>query len=100
MGDRQFIDRNWEELQARMERHRRLVFSVLEGRGEHESECLWDDCPHRRALMGLALETVRVLDETRKAFKSKQLEGLRKDLLRVLAEEVRGGRPAGKAVRE
>jgi hypothetical protein len=50
--------------------------------------------------MGLALETVRVLDETRKAFKSKQLEGLRKDLLRVLAEEVRGGRPAGKAVRE
>lgn len=99
MNDRQLLDQSLEELRARMERHQRLVRAALEGRLSDRSECLWSDCPHRQTLLELLARSVQVLDETRKAFKSKQLEALRKDFLRVLAMEVQAGVPAVKLPR-
>ncbi|MBW2039272.1 MAG: hypothetical protein JRI46_06715 [Deltaproteobacteria bacterium] len=46
--------------------------------------CSLLDCPHRRLLRQVLTETIEVLEETKKAFKSKRLEGLRKRLMDVL----------------
>lgn len=43
-------------------------------------------CPYKQKLKDTLLETIQVLEESRKAFKSKQLEVLRKKLIEVLAE--------------
>jgi len=43
-------------------------------------------CPHIRKLRVTLADTIVALEETRKAFKSKQLEELRKKLIGVLAE--------------
>ena len=43
-------------------------------------------CPHKRKLKEVLLESIQVLEESKKAFKSKQLETLRKKLTRILAE--------------
>lgn len=43
-------------------------------------------CPYKQRLKDTLLETIQVLEESRKAFKSKQLETLRKKLIKVLAE--------------
>lgn len=102
MDDRKLIDQSFEVLQAQLDRQRRLVRCALEGCGTHTGECLLGECPHRQALVQLALHSVQVLDETRKAFKSKQLEELRKHLLRVLSEQTSGSREcvAGASMRE
>jgi hypothetical protein len=100
MDGRQLLDRSWDELRVQMERHRRLVRCALEGRAAEGAECLWGDCPHRRMLLELVLHSVQVLDDTRKAFKSKQLEALRKDFLRVLTEEMRTGQTTDRQPRE
>ncbi len=43
-------------------------------------------CPYRLKLKETLLEAIQVLEESRKAFKSKQLEALRKKLIEALAE--------------
>ena len=45
-------------------------------------------CPHKQCLKETLLEVIGVLEDTRKAFKSKQLEGLRKKLVRILADNM------------
>ncbi len=47
------------------------------------------DCPYYRCYRALLWETVRVLEETRRSFKSKQLAALRQKILTFLAEEER-----------
>ncbi|HVX65399.1 MAG TPA: hypothetical protein VHA11_02290 [Bryobacteraceae bacterium] len=96
MTERALLDQSLEDLRLLVERHRRLLRTALEGQAPDGSECFWSDCPHRRALMELTLHAVEVLDDTRKAFKSKRLEELRKDFLKVLTEEVRSQRSATK----
>jgi hypothetical protein len=86
--ERALLDQSLEDLRLQVERHQRLVRSALAGHAPDGTECFWSDCPHRRALMELVLHAVQVLDDTRKAFKSKQLEELRKDFLRVLTREI------------
>jgi len=89
MNLQEAVNRSTDELQRRLEEHRRLLNQVLgEGIGDIDTEtCLLLDCVHRRRLRQLVVETVEVLEETRKAFKSRQLEVLRRKLLRTLAEE-------------
>jgi hypothetical protein len=48
--------------------------------------CILLDCPYRRLLRQVLMETIEVLEETKKSFKSKRLEGLRKRLMNVLME--------------
>lgn len=83
-----------EELREQLERHRQLLRSALadEG-GERKMDlCPRVECPHERRLRELLLETIRVLEQTRKSFKSKRLKRLREKLTGVLAEQV-GRRP-------
>jgi hypothetical protein len=89
MINSEVLEQSCAELQSQVERHRRLLQAIVEGKPElAESDCLWADCRHRRKLYSVLLETIAVMDETRKAFKSRQLETLRKDLARILQDEM------------
>ncbi len=94
MTDRELLERSLAELQSQVDRHTRFVRSALEGRATDLGGCIWNDCHHRHELLDLVLKAVTVLDDTRKAFKSKQLETLRKDFIRVLEKELQTGRSA------
>lgn len=85
---REIIEKNFDELQEDMERQRRLLAEVVRSCNSGcRRECLSAECPHRDALKRVVVETVLALDDTRKSFKSKRLEQLRRKLMRVLAEE-------------
>lgn len=45
-----------------------------------------DSCPSRRALQRVLVETIEALEQTRRSFKSRQIETLRKKLTRILLE--------------
>ncbi len=84
------IDQRIQDLHTVIEAHRECVFSIL-GRGEKGREA--ESRSHsggpwsREQQLKKALEeAIEVLEESRKAFKSKQLERLRKKLTRVLIE--------------
>jgi hypothetical protein len=49
--------------------------------------CSRSQCRHKQKLKETLVETIEALEKTRAAFKSKQIEALRKKLIRVLAEE-------------
>lgn len=79
-----------KELQQSLDLHCCLVAGFLEGRTE-DGNCppLLERCPKLSRTLELkkALkEAIEVLEESRKAFKSKQLEALRKKLTRVLID--------------
>jgi hypothetical protein len=77
------------ELQQRAEEHRRLITAAIEEndvRGVLDA-CHLSDCSHRQELKEILVEAISVLEDTRKAFKSRQIEALRKKMIRILAEE-------------
>ena len=80
------LSKSAEELQRRVSEHRRLLAQAAREGGDTFEGCLLLDCPHRRKLRAVLLEAIETLEGTRRAFKSKQLETLRKKLLSVLAE--------------
>ncbi|MDI6890310.1 MAG: hypothetical protein QMC83_05135 [Thermodesulfovibrionales bacterium] len=82
------IDRSTEDLHHRIDVQRHILLSVLSKKvsGEICNLCAYLDCPHRRMLEETLTETIEVLEDTKKAFKSKRLEELRKRLMQVLAE--------------
>ena len=80
-----------ERLCALADEHRRVLDLALSKGGDHEGILAGSvniECPHRRKLRHVVLETIQVLEETRKAFRSKRLEVLRKRLTRVLAKDL------------
>ena len=83
---RQAILLGAEDLHRRMEAHRRLVSKVLTEGGEicHKEEGM--GVTNERRLTEALWQTIEVLEGTRKAFKSRQLEALRKKLMTVLAD--------------
>ena len=77
-----------EELQRRIRDHQDLLVRAMKG-GDGEVRIdpgLLLDCPHRRRLRETLKETIEILEDTRRAFKSKRLEALRKKLIGVLTE--------------
>ncbi len=86
-----------EELRSCVETHCRLLAQATEGGdagteldarplvSSTHADSPHGDCPHR--LRETLVDAITVLEETRKAFKSKQLETLRKRLIGVLAED-------------
>ncbi|MFH1999269.1 MAG: hypothetical protein ABIK28_06290 [Planctomycetota bacterium] len=89
MSIQEVLVRSAEELHERAKGHQRLLIQVMEGEGSEArfDECIFQECPHKHKLRKTLVEVIQVLEETRKAFKSKQLEALRKKLIRVLAED-------------
>lgn len=83
------LERSASELQERIDGHQRLLNSLLakSTEGARLDKGISVDCPHQHMLKRTLIDTIRVLEETRKAFKSKQLEALRKKLIGILAKE-------------
>jgi len=83
------IDRSAEELHQRIDMHRCLMATLLEqrvGDGTLKRLSLSPCSPVETRLKTAIGETIEVLEQTRKAFKSKRLEALRKRLIQVLIE--------------
>ena len=83
----ELLAKNLEDIQARLEDHGCLLSCLKEGGNTRVllSQC-FSGCPYKQRLRETLLETIQALEESRKAFKSKQLEALRKKLIGVLAE--------------
>ena len=78
-----------DRLRRLSEEHCRLVARLagVEGGGEPSDETdVLPDCLHERRMKSVLVEVIAVLEETRRAFRSKRLETLRKRLIGVLAE--------------
>lgn len=85
---KKLIERSTQDLHHRVDMQQHLLLTIL---GAMENDCPADlcllaDCPHKRLLHQVLAESIEVLEETKKAFKSKRLEGLRKRLMYVLME--------------
>jgi len=83
------IDRSAEELHQRIDMHRYLMETILEqrvGDGTLKRLSLSSYSPVETRLKEALNETIEVLEQTRKAFKSKRLETLRKRLTQALIE--------------
>jgi hypothetical protein len=67
------------------------VSAEAETRGERIEFCPLVDCRARRRYRAAVQDAVRVLDATRRSFRSRQLEGLRRMLETVLNEDEPSG---------
>ena len=90
------IETSVKELQQGIDMHRCLVRSILEGQiDDRNLKPLLDLCPKRSRELRLEKvihEAIEEIEESRKAFKSKRLEALRKKLTQTLIENNEGGR--------
>ena len=83
------IDKDAEELHQRIDMHRYLMTTIVQqrvGDGKLNRPFLPSCRSDERRLKEAIQETIEVLEETRKAFKSKRLETLRKRLTQVLID--------------
>ncbi|MEZ4528781.1 MAG: hypothetical protein R2941_22950 [Desulfobacterales bacterium] len=70
-----------------MDRHRQVIGSILSGHtGDYDLKTQSFLCSREHRLKRAIQEAVEVIEESRKSFKSKKLEGLRKHLMQVLME--------------
>ncbi len=84
----EIIDKSTEDLHQKIDMHRYLMATILDKKvGENRlNHILLPDSKKDLRLSNAIKEAVEVLEDTRKAFKSKRLEALRKRLTQVLTE--------------
>ena len=83
------INKSTEELHQKIDMQRYLITTLLEKKVGDETIkqlSLPTYSPDEKRLKQAIMETIDVLEESRKAFKSKRLEVLRKKLTQVLIE--------------
>ena len=83
------IEKSAEDLHQKIDIHRDLMSTILEQRVDDDTVkrlLISSFSSNGRRLKEALKETIAVLEETRKAFKSKRLEVLRKKLTRILIE--------------
>ena len=84
------LQKSVKDLQQGIDMHTCLIASIFENEvDERNLKPFLDACPSRSGevrMKAAIQEAIEVLDESRKAFKSKRLEALRKRLTQVLAE--------------
>lgn len=83
------INRSAEELHQKIDMQRYLMTALLEKQVGNETVkqlVLPTNSSNENILKQAIMETIEVLEESRKAFKSKRLEVLRKKLTQVLIE--------------
>ena len=83
------IDTNTKDLHNRIDMQRHILTAVIEKKTKGLQicpDCIFSDCPHKKRLRAVLTEAIGILEDTKKAFKSKRLEMLRKKLIQVLAE--------------
>lgn len=71
------------QLKERIDHHHKLIAAAF---GSEDLDDTINDFADNSQLRQALYETIETLDETRKAFKSKRLETLRKKLMKVLME--------------
>ncbi len=87
---REYVTQMAEEITARVNHERETMLRLLDAKEQADGPipyCPLVDCSPRRNYRAALTEAVQVLEETRRSFKSRQLEALRKKLLAVLAED-------------
>jgi len=87
---REYVAEITRELGERIEHQRQVMLKLIgerEQKGQPIDYCPLVDCGPRKRLREALRETVAVLEDTRRAFKSKRLEELRLKLESLLAEE-------------
>jgi hypothetical protein len=82
------VERCTRDLHDRVDMQQSVLLTVL---GKIKSPppvdpCSTPDCQHKKLFYRVLLETIEVLEETKKSFKSKRLEELRKRLTDLLKE--------------
>lgn len=77
------------ELRRHAEAHQCLLAEALDnGTASMDlATAVLGECPHKQLLRQTLIEAIAVLNDTRKSFKSKKLEELRRKLEGVLAQE-------------
>lgn len=89
MTNRELVEKSLAELRTQVDRHQQFVRAIVAGEAAEPGDaCMWTDCLHRRRMCTVLMDAIRVLEDTRKTFKSKQLETLRKEFVRVLEDEL------------
>jgi len=80
------VEQSLAGLQGQVDRHQQCVRTILAGSTTltDGKSCICADCAHRRRFCSVLPDAIRVLEDTREAFKSKQLEGRRKEFVRIL----------------
>ena len=84
----EIIERCTRDLHDRVDTQQSVLFTFL---GKIKSPppidpCSMPDCQHKKLFYRVLLETIEVLEETKRSFKSKRLEELRKRLTDLLKE--------------
>jgi hypothetical protein len=84
----QAVAQSLEELTRCFEKHCRLVNSdAVINNGEHEKiDTCHNNCPCRNEFKTTLVDTIQTLEGTRKNFKSKQIEALRRKLTETLVK--------------
>jgi len=82
------VERCTRDLHDRVDMQQSVLLTVL---GKIKSpppmdSCSTPDCQHKKLFYRVLLETIEALEETKKSFKSKRLEELRKRLTDLLKE--------------
>ncbi len=82
------IDKSTQELHQKIDMHRYLMGTIIDKKVSEKklNHILLPDSHREFRLKKAIKETIEVLENTRKAFKSKRLEVLRKRLTQVLIE--------------
>jgi len=89
MSAQEALRKSVRDIQVRLNEHERLLECLREGSGDGAvSACLSFECRHAALLRDTLVETIEILEDSRKAFKSPRLEALRKKLIRLLAESI------------
>lgn len=82
----ELLTKNLQDIQVMLKDQACLLNCLKEGGDTPVLNQCVSVCPHKQRLKETLLETIQVLEESKKAFKSKRLEMLRKKLIEVLAE--------------
>lgn len=87
----EYLARTTAEMEERLAQHRVLLRALLEEESDaaqaaRRPTCLLMDCPRQRRLRNALVDVIEVLEETRRSFKSRQLEALRRRVVAALVD--------------
>ncbi len=84
------VHKNLEQMRKHIDQHHRLLAAILDrGFDENDLSLISKSCPYmarEKKLKQAIQEAIETLEESRKSFKSKKLELLRKKLTRTLMD--------------
>lgn len=85
---REVLAASIKDIRMKIQEHERLFEHFTEEGEPGVPDLQIVNCKSDQRLKKVIFEAIEILENSRKAFKSKELEALRKKLIRVLAEDV------------